>query len=61
MQKNPDMITLRDQFLAFPNGHDDGPDAVEGGIYMLNKRNKHHGRKSITRTGKYKRPAHRTG
>jgi predicted phage terminase large subunit-like protein len=39
-RKNPDMITLRDQFLAFPSGHDDGPDACEGAIYLLNKQNK---------------------
>ena len=37
-RKSPDMIQLRDQFLAFPNGHDDGPDACEGGIHLLNKR-----------------------
>lgn len=33
----PDMQTLRDQFLAFPSGHDDGPDAVEGAIKKLTK------------------------
>jgi hypothetical protein len=37
------MIALRDQFLSFPNGPDDGPDMVEGGVYLLNKKNKKHG------------------
>ncbi len=36
-KKSPDMQTLRDQFLAFPNGHDDGPDAVEGGVFKFQK------------------------
>ncbi len=36
---SPDMIELRDQFLGFPDmEHDDGPDAVEGAVYMLNQR-----------------------
>lgn len=35
---SPDMQELRQQFLGFPDAsHDDGPDAVEGGIYKLNK------------------------
>lgn len=34
---NPDMIELRNQFLGFPDTHDDGPDACEGAIYKLNK------------------------
>lgn len=34
---SPDMQTLVDQFLAFPTGHDDGPDAVEGAVYYLNR------------------------
>lgn len=36
-RSSPDMQTLIDQFLAFPTGHDDGPDAVEGAIYYLNR------------------------
>jgi hypothetical protein len=60
-QKDPDMITLRDQFLAFPNGHDDGPDSVEGGIYLLNKKHSTNGRERKVRTGKYRRPASRMG
>ena len=32
------MQELRQQFLGFPDAsHDDGPDAVEGAIYKLNK------------------------
>ena len=32
------MQEIRQQFLGFPDApHDDGPDAVEGGIYKLNK------------------------
>jgi predicted phage terminase large subunit-like protein len=58
-QKDPDMITLRDQFLSFPNGHDDGPDAVEGAIHLLNKKHKNDGRKRETRAGKYRRPSSR--
>jgi hypothetical protein len=61
LQKDPDMKTLRDQFLSFPNGHDDGPDAVEGGIYLLNKRNKTNGRQRRYRTGKFLKPAERNG
>lgn len=34
-RSSPDMQTLVSQFLAFPMGHDDGPDAVEGAVYML--------------------------
>lgn len=57
-RKNTDMITLRDQFLSFPNGHDDGPDAGEGGVHLLNKRHKP-GKKSIYRTGKFNKSNHR--
>jgi predicted phage terminase large subunit-like protein len=53
-RKNPDMVQLRDQFLAFPNGHDDGPDAVEGGVHLLNKKHKP-GKSDSRRSGKYKR------
>lgn len=60
LQKDPDMKTLRDQHLSFPNGHDDGPDAVEGAIYLLNKRKRNNGRKRKHRAGRYTRPADRT-
>jgi len=35
---NADMKVLRDQFLAFPNGPDDGPDATESAISLLDKK-----------------------
>ena len=38
LKHSPDMQELRQQFLGFPDAsHDDGPDAVEGAIYKLNK------------------------
>ena len=61
LQKDPDMIALRDQFLSFPNGHDDGPDAVEGAIYLLNKKTKHYGRERKARTGRYRKSLARSG
>ncbi len=61
LQKDPDMITLRDQFLSFPNGHDDGPDSVEGAIYLLNKRNNHHGQERRARSGTYRKSDARRG
>lgn len=36
-RSSPDMQTLIDQVLAFPTGHDDGPDAIEGAVYYLNR------------------------
>jgi predicted phage terminase large subunit-like protein len=36
-RKSVDMQTLVSQFLSFPTGHDDGPDAVEGAIYKLRR------------------------
>ncbi len=54
LRKNPDMNTLRDQFLTFPNGKDDGPDAVEGGIWLLNKQHTT-GRRKTGRSGTYKK------
>jgi hypothetical protein len=61
LQKDPDMVTLRDQFLSFPNGHDDGPDAVEGAIYILNKRKATNGTERKARTGKYRKSLARSG
>ena len=50
---SPDMQQVRDQFLGFPDdSHDDGPDAVEGAIFKLNKAKE---KKSKPRAGKYKR------
>lgn len=62
LQKNIDMITLRDQFLSFPNGHDDGPDAVEGAIYLLTKTNRRSDDRPVGKTmGKYKHNSSRQG
>ena len=52
-RKSYDMQTLIDQFLGFPNGHDDGPDAVEGAIFKLNEMSRQGSKKA--RMGKYKR------
>lgn len=55
-RKSPDMQTLKDQFLAFPNGADDGPDAVEGGVFLIQKRTRRKsGDDKKARMGKYKR------
>ena len=32
-----DWQNLKDQLVAFPQGHDDGPDAIEGAIYKVNE------------------------
>ena len=55
-KQSPDMQEVRNQFLGFPDAdHDDGPDAAEGGIYLLNKRGGG-GKKSTGKivTGKYR-------
>ncbi len=36
LRNDKDANTLVDQLLNFPTGHDDGPDALEGGYYMSN-------------------------
>ena len=54
---SPDMQTLVSQFLAFPFGHDDGPDAVEGAVYMLQGLDR--SSKFSPRTGSYKYGKHR--
>ena len=52
-RQNPDMIELRNQFLGFPDSkHDDGPDAVEGAIFKLNKKSS--GESKNNRSGRYK-------
>lgn len=59
-KQNPDMQELRDQFLGFPDAdHDDGPDAVEGGIYKINRPTLKG--KTTARTGKYKHNSKRRG
>ena len=54
------MQEIRNQFLGFPDAeHDDGPDAVEGGVYKLNKPSL--GKKTKVRSGKYKHNSARRG
>jgi predicted phage terminase large subunit-like protein len=36
-RQNADMQVFINQLLAFPTGHDDAPDALEGGIFKLNQ------------------------
>lgn len=36
-KKSPDMQEVVNQLLGFPFGHDDAPDALEGGIYYLQR------------------------
>jgi len=49
----PDTQTFLDQLLGFPYGHDDGPDALEGGVYYVQRttRSQHF----QPRMGKYRR------
>lgn len=50
---SPDMQELRQQFLGFPDlPHDDGPDAVEGAIYKVNRPRV--GTQKGIRSGKFK-------
>lgn len=61
-KKDPDMQTLVEQFLGFPYAHDDGPDAVEGAIFLLQKKGgrKRSGKTGV-RTGKYTTSNQRRG
>lgn len=53
-RKNPDMQKLKDQLLGFGSGEaDDGPDALEGAISKLHKKNAGHAVSDSQRTGKY--------
>lgn len=57
-KQSTDMQELRNQFLAFPDGeHDDGPDSVEGAVYLLNQHGGSEKAKNRTpmRTGTYNR------
>lgn len=62
LKHKPDMVTLRDQFLGFPDARikDDGPDAVEGAIYKLDKKKAKKGTGSGFQTGQYTRSNHRS-
>jgi phage terminase large subunit-like protein len=51
-KQSPDMQEARNQFLGFPDTHDDAPDAAEGAIYKLNKSGS--GENKQARSGKYK-------
>ena len=57
LKQKPDMKTLRDQFLGFPDKRikDDGPDMVEGAIYKLDTKKGKSGHERETRTGQYAR------
>lgn len=49
-QNNPDYKELTEQLLSFEKGsrtHDDAPDALEGAVWMLNRRSAHRGIKGI--------------
>lgn len=63
-KQKPDMIELRDQFLGFPQKgvKDDGPDAVEGGVYKLDKARGKKGRGTTEgfKTGRYARANNRS-
>lgn len=57
-RSNPDMQTFLQQLLGFPYGHDDGPDAFEGAVYKLQKRNRAN-KSGEPRMGKYRRKSKR--
>lgn len=60
-KSNTGMKLLRSQLLAFEKGsrvNDDGPDALEGAVWMCDKGGKR--RASGTRGGKYKKTKHRS-
>lgn len=61
LKHKPDMVTLRDQFLGFPDAriHDDGPDAVEGAIYLLDKKRGRKGTNRQITSGSFARNEHR--
>lgn len=56
-KSSPDMQTLVQQFLGFPYSHDDGPDAVEGAVYMLQGRGR--ASRMKPRTGSYRKNRNR--
>lgn len=56
----PDTDALLNQLYGFPNGkHDDGPDAIEGGVYFLNQNIR--STTTETRMGRLSRNSARTG
>lgn len=61
LKHKPDMQELRTQFLGFPDAsHDDGPDSVEGGIWLLDrKKGRNRGDRGF-KTGQYARSNNRS-
>ena len=59
MKGSKDMQHLRNQFLDFPEGYIDGPDAVQGGINKLTRKNKSKNFKN--RAGSYRKNLDRLG
>ncbi len=57
-RSTPDMQTLVQQFLGFPFGKDDGPDAVEGGIFYLQGSSRSSG-SGLLRSGSYRKNRNR--
>lgn len=57
LRKDSDMQRLISQIIAFPYDHDDGPDALEGGIFILNKRTRAANHRP--RAGKYRQNENR--
>lgn len=56
-RKNPDMQTFIQQLTGFPFAHDDAPDALEGGVFLIQKCAPRGG--STRRTGKMNRSSNR--
>lgn len=52
-RKNPNMQTLIQQILSFPTGNDDGPDAQEGALSLLQAGSR--GAKFAPRSGKFQK------
>lgn len=57
-RSSPDMQTLVQQLAAFPTGHDDGPDALEGGVFYLNRSERES--RFAPRTGRFAKNRERT-
>lgn len=59
LRKDKDMILLRNQFMDFPDGDKDGPDAVEGAISKLRKKTRKSNK--APRTGNYHKDLTKVG
>jgi len=61
MKHKPDMQELRAQFLGFPDAdHDDGPDSVEGAVWLLDKKKGKNRNSEGFKTGQYARSNNRS-